>query len=401
MRILSIVFAVTAVFSGSLPGASLRLISPNGGEELVQAQSFRIQWHASGIPGRVSLLLVKENGNVMGKIVSGLDPVSGNYDWKIGKYQGGTAATGNYKIRIKSEDSTERDASDNSFKIKDAGAGPSQGWDLANSKFKPSTTRKVAMMSVSANPDIVIRGVEIVPAEPKAGDRVKVVISSQNIGGSVAPRTGLKVELLVTFPGGYSFYRNLETVIGILDKGDRGLTETEEVELVQDGAPVGGDLEITVTADALDRVEEIREDNNQFKATFPVKSRTDLFVSSMFGKVSSAPGSYDQIHIKAGEQVSMTTTIHAYTRFYLANGGSVLSPGKVVVKCPGYPDQTIPANFIKRNPGMGDHTEFVFSFVRSWDTPGQRKIYVDIDADNQIEESKEFNNTGLYIVNVY
>ncbi len=400
MRILSIVFAVTIVFSASLPSASLRLISPNGGEEIVQGQSFRITWHASGIPGKVSLLLLKENGDVMGQIVSGLDPVSGNYDWKIGDYQGGTAAAGNYKIRVKSEAGSERDKSDNCFKIKEAGTGPAQGLELVNTKFKPAIRSRAAVMSIAAKPDIVITGVNIVPAEPKAGEKVKVVITSQNIGGAVAARTNLKVELLVSYPPSYYFYKIVETAIGVLDKGRRAVSETEQVELVEGGAPVGGDLKVTVTADTLNHVDEIHEDNNQFNASFPVKSRTDLFVYSMFGKVSSAPGSYNEIHINAGDQVSISTMIYAYTRFYWTNGGSVLSPGKVVVKCPGYPDWTVPAHFIERT-SRGNHTEFTFSFVRYWDTPGQYKINVDLDADNQIEESKEFNNTGLFIVNVH
>jgi hypothetical protein len=401
MRILSIVFAVTMAFSGSLPGASLKLISPNGGEELIQGQSFQVKWQAAGIPGKVTLLLIRENAGVMGKIVGGRDAASGNYAWKIGDYQGGTAAAGNYKIRVKSEDGTQKDASDSFFKINEAGTVPTQGLELVNTKFKPTTGNRVAAMSIAAKPDIVITGVNIVPSEPKAGEKIKIVISSQNIGGSVAARSNFKVELLSTYPGGYAFYKILEPGIGIQDKGDRAVTETEEVELVQGGAPVGGDLEVTVTADTINSVEEIREDNNQFKATFPVRSRTDLFVNSMFGKVSYAPGSYKQIHVKTGDQVAITTTIYAYTRFYWANGGSVLSPGKVVVKCPGYQDWTVPANAIKRTPGMGNHTEFTFSIVRAWDTPGQRKIYVDVDVDNQIEESKEFNNTGLFIVNVY
>ena len=396
MKIISMVFAVTVVFSGSLLNASMKLNSPNGGEELVLGQSFQIKWHASGIPGKVSLLLLKENGSIAGKIVSGLDPASGNHNWKIGDYQGGTAAAGSYKIRVKSEVSTEKDVSDDCFKIKEAGIVPTQGWQFANSNPILNAAKKVSMISATANPDIVITAVKIVPAEPKAGEKIKIVISSQNIGGSFAARSNFKVELQSTYPGGYGFSRILEPGIGIQDKGERAVTETEQVELVQDNAPVGGDLEVTVTADTINSVEEIREDNNQFKVTFPVKNRTDLFVNSMFGKVSYAPGSYKQIHIKTGDQVLITTTIYAYTRFY----GNVPSPGKVVVKCPGYQDWTVPANSIKSS-SLGNHIEFTFSIVRSWNTPGQRKIFVDVDVDNQIEESKEFNNTGLFIVNVY
>ncbi|GEM_PF-5770818 len=401
MRLLSILFAVTVTFSGSLQSASLKLISPNGGEELVLGQPFQVKWQAAGIPGKVSLLLIRDNGVIMGKIVSGLDAVSGNYAWKIGDYQGGTAPAGNYKIRVRLEDGTQKDASNNFFKINEAGTGPTQGLDLVNTKFKLGTKNRVAAMSIVTKPDIVITGVNIVPAEPKAGEKVKVVITSQNVGGAIVAITNLKVELLASYPPSYSFYKILETTIRGLHKGGRAVSETEQVELVQDGAPVGGDLKVTVTADTLNQVEEIHEDNNQFNASFPVKSRTDLFVYYMYGKVSSSPGSFNEIHVKAGDHVGISTKIYAYTRFYWTNGGSVLSPGKVVVKCPGYQDWTVPANFIKRTPSMGNHTEFDFSIVRAWDTPGQRKIYVYVDADDQVEESKEFNNTGLFIVNVY
>jgi hypothetical protein len=169
-------------------------------------------------------------------------------------------------------------------------------------------------------------------------------------------------------------------------------------------SPVGGDLKVNAKADTEDRVDEIFENNNTYAAVIPVTSRTDLVVYAFNGKNIADPSTgipqsgwhTDQLTVKAGDTVHLIVRIRAYVRFF---SGTVSSPGKVSMKFTDFQDFIVPANFIKRND-MNSYMEFVFELVRKWSTPGKKTCRVEVDADNEIDESKEFNNSSLFIVNV-
>ncbi|NLN60289.1 MAG: hypothetical protein GX147_06230 [Deltaproteobacteria bacterium] len=80
--------------------ASLKIISPNGGETPVIGKPVKIQWSAVGIKAKVRLVLLK-GGQEVGIIADGLNAKAASYSWTAGQYAGGTAAVGqDYKVRI-------------------------------------------------------------------------------------------------------------------------------------------------------------------------------------------------------------------------------------------------------------------------------------------------------------
>ncbi|MCP3928893.1 MAG: hypothetical protein GY705_07315 [Bacteroidetes bacterium] len=80
--------------------------------------------------------------------------------------------------------------------------------------------------------------------------------------------------------------------------------------------------------------------------------------------------------------------------------GNFSLPGKIVIKATGFENFIVDRKYIHRDEHS--HTIwFHYNFDRTWTYPGQKKITVHLDADNQIEESKEFNNTGMFIVDVH
>ena len=122
MLAFSVILAWTA---GLACGASLSLLQPNGGEELILGADYTIKWQASGTGQKIRLILIKSSGAFIGVIAGGLDAGNQAYSWKVGNFQGGTAAPGNgYKIRVKTVDDSLVDVSDHEFAIKAAAATP-------------------------------------------------------------------------------------------------------------------------------------------------------------------------------------------------------------------------------------------------------------------------------------
>jgi len=251
--------------------------------------------------------------------------------------------------------------------------------------------------------DIIITGMTCIPENPKAGEKIELEISVKNAGQSSAPRSDLKVDLTVTTPHD-TFGKTIATAFPALPAQAVATVKTEAVELVQNDSPVGGDLKVKIAADTLNRVDETLENNNSYSAKIPVTSRTDLVVYD-FGGMNIADLSTgipqsgwhtDQLAVKAGDPVHLTVRIRAYDRFFW---GTVLSPGKVLLKFTDFQDFIVPASFIKRND-LNGYMEFVFQLIRNWSTPGTKSCRVEVDADHEIDESKEFNNAGLFIVNV-
>ncbi len=254
-----------------------------------------------------------------------------------------------------------------------------------------------AITSALQKPDIIITGVTCLPENPKAGESIELAIGVKNAGQADAPRSDVKVDLAVSTASS-TWGASAETAFGVLPAQATAVVKTEPVKLVHLGlSPVGGYLKITVHADTSNRVVESLENNNDFSGEVFVKCRTDLLVYYTWGKTTSSSLFYKEISVKAGEKVIMGVKIHSYDRFNC--GTPVTSPGKVVLKCTDYPDFVVPAAWVKRT-NLNSQTEFDFSFVRAWSSPGKKMCHIHVDDDSQIDESKEFNNTGLFIVNV-
>lgn len=96
------------------PMASIRVISPNGGEQLQNGQAFRITWDSTSI-NNVTLELESLNGTTTG-MVFGI-PNIGYYDWTVSKPASQTGTQ--FKIIVRGDGNTYSiyDASDNYFSI--------------------------------------------------------------------------------------------------------------------------------------------------------------------------------------------------------------------------------------------------------------------------------------------
>ncbi len=91
---------MSVFLNGPAMGASLKIISPNGGETLVIGSPVKIQWSAVGIKEKVRLILVKGNQEI-GIIADELKAKPSSYSWAAGQHKGGAAASGqDYKVRI-------------------------------------------------------------------------------------------------------------------------------------------------------------------------------------------------------------------------------------------------------------------------------------------------------------
>jgi hypothetical protein len=123
--VLVVIFIVffLAVSAGA-QDPSLRIISPNGGQNWNIGEHKNITWEASGfsagVNGKIELW---QNNRRIGTIMNLIIPsgTSGQL-WIIGDYQGGTAAAGSgYKIRISTMDGRVWDESDRPFTLRTAG----------------------------------------------------------------------------------------------------------------------------------------------------------------------------------------------------------------------------------------------------------------------------------------
>jgi len=83
---------------------SLKVTSPDGGEQWQRGEQRAITWNATGINGNLVIELVRDN-SVLGVIASGVPVSAGSFTWTVGRLENGSFVTGsNLKIRIRSED---------------------------------------------------------------------------------------------------------------------------------------------------------------------------------------------------------------------------------------------------------------------------------------------------------
>ncbi|HLP57239.1 MAG TPA: C25 family cysteine peptidase [Candidatus Deferrimicrobium sp.] len=103
-------FAISAV-------PSLRVISPNGGESLIQGTSRSITWKSTNVSGTLKISLWK-NGIQQGIIGDGINASLGSFPWTVGSYDGGLVPAGaGYKVKIEENGSAVSDLSAAPFTI--------------------------------------------------------------------------------------------------------------------------------------------------------------------------------------------------------------------------------------------------------------------------------------------
>ena len=138
---------------------TIQLLSPNGGESWRIGQNKSITWTSSGLPANHAVQLeLLHNGSKIGTIRSnisiGAAGETSNWTWRVGTYQGGTAAADSgYTIRI--IDTWNRqymDVSNGTFTlVRGIGSGPSVNRPDNNLAAKPHVTNTIFNL-----PDLVI-----------------------------------------------------------------------------------------------------------------------------------------------------------------------------------------------------------------------------------------------------
>ena len=83
----------------NMPGPTLKLESPNGGENWRLGSDQVISWSGKFMTGKVQLQLYRHPCCAVGVIAEDL-PATGTFTWKAGKYLGNTAPAGQYNIRV-------------------------------------------------------------------------------------------------------------------------------------------------------------------------------------------------------------------------------------------------------------------------------------------------------------
>lgn len=113
-------FMILAAFSANLAlGATLTLITPNGGE-LCLGSRFNITWTATGMRGGVKVKLVLFKGSdKIGTIAQDINADSSPYTWTVGSHDRVAApADSGYRIRLRTMDNTLEDFDNAPFTIK-------------------------------------------------------------------------------------------------------------------------------------------------------------------------------------------------------------------------------------------------------------------------------------------
>jgi hypothetical protein len=101
-----------------IPGASLTLIQPNGGDLCLGQENYQVKWTAVGVNEKIKLVLFLNDVRIA-NIAENLDPAASPFLWKVGQYIGGNAAAANgYKVRVRTMSNSLDDYSDAPFSLK-------------------------------------------------------------------------------------------------------------------------------------------------------------------------------------------------------------------------------------------------------------------------------------------
>jgi len=133
-----LLFAVIVLFIHSLAySQSIRVISPNGGENWVKGTTHNITWTSSGITTGTFVVWLYDGETSIGKIKLGIPCTDGAHSisWIVGNLVvGGTAYSGsNFKIKVRQTSLAPKDFSDAPFTISEGGgySGPIIGTERA------------------------------------------------------------------------------------------------------------------------------------------------------------------------------------------------------------------------------------------------------------------------------
>ena len=161
------------------PAQTITITSPNGGENWAMGETHLITWTFSGIADGtpVKLVLFKDGvkvSNIIPPISIGSNG-SGSYSWKVGNYEGGTAAAGaGYKIRIRDRDGKyPYDESDQPFTI-------TAGMQAIT---RPNIVKEP--LHQIGSPKLAVTGVDLVPYPDGT---VNVIFGYKNAGTGPLPR---------------------------------------------------------------------------------------------------------------------------------------------------------------------------------------------------------------------
>ncbi len=110
-------FSITPTIPPPPAPVILKLTSPNAGGEWKKGASVNISWSSTNLTGKVKLELVREPNTPAGVIAIDL-PANGSLPWSAGALQGGTASSGEYRVRVRSQANPARyDDSDQTFEL--------------------------------------------------------------------------------------------------------------------------------------------------------------------------------------------------------------------------------------------------------------------------------------------
>jgi hypothetical protein len=117
----------------------LKILSPNGGENLGLGQPYNITWEGHGLSSKIKITLW-QNGSLIGVIASNYSPTAGSYPWTVGSHIGGVVSTAaGFQIKIKERDTSVSDSSDAPFHIvnpiiKLTSPNGGESWQLGSSQ---------------------------------------------------------------------------------------------------------------------------------------------------------------------------------------------------------------------------------------------------------------------------
>ena len=150
MKIVKVLAVMILAMPLWLPAQTVVITSPNGGENWKLGANQNVVWTFTGIPNGTPVKLVLfRNNDKIGQIVENISIGAGGggmFSWKVGNWQGGTAAAGGgYKVRIRDMNGQyPPDDSNNPFTITPGGITAGLSQDVAlkqNPGFKPQVAQ--------------------------------------------------------------------------------------------------------------------------------------------------------------------------------------------------------------------------------------------------------------------
>jgi hypothetical protein len=161
----------------------------------------KIKWEFSRRSGNIRVDLLRNDTNI-GCIVNNIPIATGEYNWKVGAYQGGTAVLGDgYKIKVSMVDNSDDDTSNLSFSIIDPASAFRRTYPKGNEKYQLGQEMWIAWsggsslgaaggqpISAGKYKWIIgnVGGQQLIPS-----DRYQISIQTDNINPSIDSENGL------------------------------------------------------------------------------------------------------------------------------------------------------------------------------------------------------------------